>query len=109
MVEEQVQDVQTQRNDLTNEQLGKIQLTLDEILQQLRQQNRLRVHRDFSYTKLIGAISQLLVVGLLFWIIVGAADIGEISGSAGTMLKLLGAVLLQLVALTFFFLDHQDR
>ncbi len=109
MADEQVQNTGSDTEPSTGEQLGRIHTTLEEILQQLKQQNRLRYHRDFSYSKLIGAISQLLVIGLLFWIIVGLVDIGEISGSAGTMLKILGAVLLQLVALTFFFLDHQDR
>jgi hypothetical protein len=93
----------------SGDQLGKIQGTLEEILQQLKQQNRAGYQHDFSYTKLMGAVTQLLVIGLLFWTIVGLVDIGEISGSAGTMLKILGAVLLQLMALTFFFLEHQNR
>ncbi len=95
--------------NLSDERLGKIQITLEEILQQLKQQQRMALHQDFSYTKLIGAIAQLLVVGVLFWVVVGLADIGDISGPSATMLKLLGATLLQMVALTFFILSHHEH
>lgn len=94
---------------LSREQLAKIQVTLEEILQQLRQQNRLGIHHDFSYMKLIGAIAQLIVVAILFWTLVGLANLEELAPVASTTLKLLGGIVVQLVALTFFFLDRQDR
>jgi len=94
--------------DRTEESLDKIRTVLEEILQQVKQQNRIVYHRDFSYARLIGSVAQLLVVGLLFWAIVGLVDLGEIKGPDATMLKFLGAVLLQLLALTFFFLDKQE-
>ncbi len=86
-----------------------MQVTLEEILQQLKQRNRLNYHHDFSYMKLIGAIAQLLVIAILFWTVVGLAGLEEISVASGTTLKLLAGAMLQMVALTFFFLDHQDR
>ncbi len=86
-----------------------IQKTLDEILLQLKQLNRTQKQRDFSFTRLIGAVSQILVIGITFWILVGLADVGNIPAGYETTLKILGAMLLQLVALTFFILDHQDR
>jgi hypothetical protein len=94
---------------MSDEQLEKIRVTLEEILQQTRQQNRLRYHRDFSYPKLIGAVAQLLVLGMTFWAVVGLAEIKDLTMTDGTLLKLLGGVLLQLLALTFFFLDQQER
>jgi hypothetical protein len=109
MVDEQTHEVEAQAADPSREQLAKIQMTLEEILQQLKQQARLSYHRDFSYSKLIGAIAQLLVIAVLFWTLVGLPSMEEISIYWGTLLKLMGGVLLQLVALTFFFLDHQNR
>jgi len=94
---------------MSDEQLEKIRATLEEILQQTKQRNRLNYHRDFSYPKLIGAVCQLLVMAMMFWAIVGLAEIKELSIADGTLLKILGGVLLQLVALTFFFLDQQER
>ncbi len=82
---------------------------LDEILHQLKQINRVNIQRDFSFARLIGAIAQILVIGMLFWIIVGIIDLGEISIQAATTFKILGATLLQMIALTFFILDQQDK
>ena len=86
-----------------------IERTLREILLELKQQNRLNIQQDFSYSRLLGAVCQLLVIGLLFWTTVGLADLGEISGPGGTTIKLLGSILLPIIALTFFFLDHQQK
>jgi hypothetical protein len=112
MSDEQM-DKQTNISEETShsqeDRLAKIQTMLSEILLELRQQNRMKIHSDFSYSKLIGAVCQLLVVGLLFWIIIGLADLGEISGPAGTMIKILAAILLQVLALTFFILDRQEK
>jgi len=93
----------------TNEPQEQILHTLEEILQQLQQLNRVNKHRDFSFTRLIGAIAQILVIGMLFWILVGIADMGEVSIQAATTFKILGATLLQMLALTFFILDQQDK
>jgi len=94
---------------MSDEQLEKIRVTLEEILQQTKQQNRLSYHRDFSYSKLIGSVAQLLVLAMIFWTVVGLADIKDLSMTDSTMLKILGGILLQMVALTFFFLEHQER
>jgi hypothetical protein len=96
-------------SEVREERLAGIQATLSEILREMKQQHRLSVHRDFSYSRLIGAVSQLLVIGLLFWTMTGLVDLGEISGPGGTTIKILGAILLQLLALTFFVLDRQEK
>ncbi len=93
----------------TNDQQARILHTLEEILQQLKQLNRINRQRDFSFARLIGAIAQILVIGMLFWTLVGVADLGEVSIQAATTFKILGATLLQMFALTFFILDQQDK
>ena len=82
---------------------------LDEILQQLRQLTRLRQHRDFSLTRLIAVVVQLVVVALVFWIAVGLVELPRLDPLAETWVKLLAATLLQLLALTCFVLDRQER
>ena len=82
---------------------------LDEILQQLKQLARLRQHRDFSLTRLIAVVVQLVVVALVFWIAVGLVELPRLNPVAETWLKLLAATLLQLLALTCFVLDRQER
>ncbi len=104
---EEIGNVRTnEANDSDNQQV--IQ-KLDEILHQLKQLNKVNMHRDFSFARLIGAIAQILVIGMLFWTIVGLIDLGEISLQAATTFKILGATLLQMIALTFFILDQQDK
>ena len=82
---------------------------LDEILQQLKQLTRARQHRDFSLTRLIAVIVQLAVVAMVFWIAVGFVDLPKLNPITETTLKLLAATVLQLLALTCFVLDGQDR
>jgi len=86
-----------------------IEVKLDRIIQQLQVLTRLREHREFSLPRLIAAIAQLLVIGLLIWTVVFLVDLTDINLQTSTLLKLFGAILLQLIALTFFILDHQDR
>jgi len=88
---------------------ARIEVKLDEILQQLKQLTRLQRHRDFSMVRLIGTVAQLIVVALIFWTIVGLTDLTDSPVATGTTFKLLGAILLQILALTFFILDRQDR
>jgi len=102
-------NVSEAENAPQEDRLAKIQTTLNEILLELKQQNRINVHSDFSYCKLIGSVCQLLVAGLLFWIVIGLVNLGDISGPAGTMIKVLVAILLQVFALTFFILDRQGK
>lgn len=94
--------------DTRDHELAAIRVTLEEILQQVKHRNRMNAQNDFSYTRLIASISQMVVVALLFWTVVGLADLGNIGAPAGTMLKIFAAVLLQLLALTFFILDHHN-
>jgi hypothetical protein len=95
--------------DTRDRDLAAIHTTLEEILQQLKHRNRLGAQSDFSYTRLIASVAQLIVIALLFWTIVGLADLGNLAAPVGTMLKIFAAVLLQLLALTFFFLDHHNN
>jgi hypothetical protein len=94
--------------DSRDRELAAIRVTLEEILQQVKYRNRMNVQSDFSYTKLIASISQILVVVFLFWIVIGLADLGNLSAPVGTMLKIFAALFLQLLALTFFILDHHN-
>lgn len=86
-----------------------IEKKLDEILQQLRHLARLQQHRDFSISRLIASISQLLVMALLFWSVIGVLDLGNLTAGSAMQIKLIAAIVLQLLALTFFILDRQDR
>ncbi len=99
----------TSREQSVENENQQIVQKLDEILTQLKQLNKVNMHRDFSFARLIGAISQILVIGMLFWTIVGLIDLGEISLPTATTFKILGATLLQMIALTFFVLDQQDK
>ncbi len=109
MTDEARHEADAKTEHFSQDQLARIQVTLEEILQQLRQQGRLGIHHDFSYMRLIGAIAQLVVVAILFWTLVGLANLEELAPVASTTLKLLAGMVMQLVALTFFFLDHHDR
>jgi hypothetical protein len=91
------------------DQFQKMQATLEEILHQLKQANRLTYHRDFSYNKLIGAVAQLLVAGLILWTMIGLVDMMEVGSATSTMLKILGATLLQIIAFTFFYLARYEK
>lgn len=91
------------------EALAGIQRRLDDVAGQLRQQNRMRRHREFSVARLVATISQLLVVALIFWIVLGIMDLGNIPENSSLTLKFLGALILQMFALTFFVIDRQDH
>ena len=86
-----------------------VEQKLDEVIHQLKQLNRLGHHREFSLSRLVASISQMMVVALLFWAVVGVLDVDGLTASGAVTLKLLGAIALQMFSLTFFILDRQDR
>ncbi|NLX03933.1 MAG: hypothetical protein GXY33_02190 [Phycisphaerae bacterium] len=85
-----------------------VERKLDEILQQLRLIARVQQHRDFSLLRLIGIVAQLLVLVLLLWTAVGLLDLPELHPYSSVGLKLLGAIALQMLAMTFFVIDRQE-
>ncbi len=90
------------------EEMKKLEQVTNEILQQVKQLSKLQRHKDFSFLKLLATVVQILVFGMIFWVIVGIDDIRENTFSAYTLgLKLMGAILLQLIALTFYTIDRR--
>jgi hypothetical protein len=89
--------------------LAGIQHRLDDVAGQLRQLNRMRRHREFSIARLVATIAQLLVVAMMFWIVLGIMDLGNIAENSALTLKFLGALIMQMFALTFFVIDRQDH
>lgn len=90
------------------DEIKKLSTLTNEILQQVRQLNRLERHRDFSFIKLLATVIQIMVLGIIFWVAVGVLDLGNDIGSLyKENMKLLLAILLQLIALTLFIIDKK--
>ena len=87
--------------------LGNMEKLMGDIRNQLRQSNRLAQQSDFSVHKMVGALVQILVLAILFWTAIKSIDMGQVTAPTSVHLGLMVAIVLQLLALTFFFLDRQ--
>lgn len=77
---------------------------LDAILDFLQQQRRAAMHRDFSTSKLLGAVCQMVALGLLLWSWMAMID-GDYNQA---VTRLLSMIAVQLIALTLFVLHQRD-
>jgi len=87
--------------------LKRIERIMVEIRNELRQSNRMARHSDFSVLKMAGVLVEVFALAVLFWAAVGAVDIASLSSFGAIHLRLVTAVALQLLALTFFLLDRK--
>lgn len=85
--------------------LQSIERRLDEIRILLDQQQRTERYREFSPARLMGAIAQALVIGLLAWALVDWV----FQDATRAFVKLGFATVLQLAALTAFTLVPRDK
>ncbi len=77
---------------------------LDAILDFLQQQRRAAMHRDFSASKLLGAVCQMVALGLLLWSWMAMME----SDYNQAVPLLLSMMAVQLIALTLFVLHQRD-
>lgn len=92
--------------------IGRLEGLLREIRGALDASAREQEHREFSIARLLAAIAQGLSIGLLLWaaldwLMPGEPGQGAGQGAAG--LKLLFAIVLQLMALTAFYVSRPHR
>lgn len=83
--------------------LGRVELLLDQIIEELRMTRREQQHEDFSIAKLAGAVAQAFALcaigwGLYAWMNAGTSP----SGWHTPTVSLLTAIAFQVMALTFF-------
>ncbi len=98
---------QPRRAGSLGKSLVNMEKLMREIRSQLRQSNRLTQQADFSVHKMVGALVQILVLAILFWTAIKSIDMGQVTAPTSVHLTLMVAIVLQLLALTFFFLDRQ--
>ena len=89
-----------------DESLDRIERRLSEIRVLLDQEQRQHQHRDFPLARLLGAVLQALVVGLLAW---ACSDWVFQSDSDRILVKLGFAAVLQLAALSAYVLMPRER
>ena len=77
---------------------------LDALLDIQRQEHRVRMRRDFSSTKLLGAVCQMIALGLLLWSWVAMTE----NQMPAAISRGLSAIAVQLIALTMFVLHQRD-
>jgi hypothetical protein len=86
--------------------LARLEGLLREIRGALDAGAREQQHRQFSIARLLGAMTQVSAVGLVLWAALDWAFQGE---SAAVIVKLSFATVLQLMAVTAFYLSREAR
>jgi D,D-heptose 1,7-bisphosphate phosphatase len=86
------------------EALASIASRLDALLDLQRQEQRVRLRRDFSTAKLLGAVCQMIALGLLLWSWIAMTE-GRIDHAISRGLT---TIAVQLIALTLFVLHQRD-
>ena len=86
--------------------IGRLEGLLREIRGALDASAREQEHREFSLVRLLAAMAQALAISLLLWAALDWLLQGE---SAAVVVKLSFATVLQLMALTAFYLSHPRR
>ncbi|MBN2447949.1 MAG: hypothetical protein JXO22_14550 [Phycisphaerae bacterium] len=89
-----------------DEALNRIERRLCEIRVLLDQEHRQEQHRELPVTRLLGAVLQAFVVGLLAW---ACSDWVFQTASDRILVKLAFAAVLQLTALSAYVLMPRDR
>jgi hypothetical protein len=88
--------------------IGRLEGLVREIRGALDASAREREHREFSIARLLAAIAQGLAIGLLLWAALDWLMPGE-RGEGAPVVKLLFAIVLQLMALTAFYVSRPNR
>lgn len=86
--------------------LARLEGLLREIRGALDAGAREQQHRQFSIARLLGAMTQALAIGFVLWAALDWALQGE---SASVIVKLSFATVLQLMAVTAFYLSREPR
>jgi hypothetical protein len=89
--------------------IGRLEGLVREIRGALDASAREQEHREFSVARLLAAVAEALAIGFLLWAALNWLMATEPGEGGAIVIKLLFATVLQLMALTAFFLSRPQR